>query len=161
MKRLHTVLVLVLSLALGSAGWAAQGKGKGKSKKSEAPVSASEKKKPEKEKEKEKGGKPGHVSGWAKDEPDKMRVWFRTHRSGLPPGLAKREQLPPGLQRHLEKNGVLPPGLQKKVQPLPPQLEVQLPKLEPGYRRYVIGGHVILVEESTAKIVDIVRDVIQ
>lgn len=163
MKRLHTVLVLVLSLALGSTGWAAQGRGKGKSKKSEAPVSASEKKKPEgkreKEKEKEKGKR--HVPGWGKDEPDKIRVWFRTNRSGLPPGLAKREQLPPGLQRHLEKNGVLPPGLRKKVQPLPPQLEVQLPKLEPGYRRYVIGGHVILVEESTAKIVDIVRDVIQ
>jgi hypothetical protein len=36
---------------------------------------------------------------------------------GLPPGLAKRSQLPPGLQRHLWKHGSLPPGLQKKIGP--------------------------------------------
>ena len=36
---------------------------------------------------------------------------------GLPPGLAKRDQLPPGLQKHLWKHGSLPPGLQKKVGP--------------------------------------------
>ncbi len=34
---------------------------------------------------------------------------------GLPPGLAKREQLPPGLQKHVRERGSLPPGLQKKV----------------------------------------------
>ncbi len=38
-------------------------------------------------------------------------------RSGLPPGLAKKDRLPPDLERHLERNGTLPPGLQKRVQP--------------------------------------------
>ncbi len=34
---------------------------------------------------------------------------------GLPPGLAKRNgNLPPGLERHIERTGELPPGLQKK-----------------------------------------------
>ena len=31
--------------------------------------------------------------------------------AGLPPGLAKRDELPPGLEKQLEKNGTLPPGL--------------------------------------------------
>ncbi len=34
---------------------------------------------------------------------------------GLPPGLAKRGgNLPPGLERHVERSGQLPPGLEKK-----------------------------------------------
>ncbi len=36
---------------------------------------------------------------------------------GLPPGLAKRDRLPPGLEKHLLKHGSLPPGLQKKIDP--------------------------------------------
>ncbi|MFQ5927767.1 MAG: hypothetical protein ACE5MH_10085 [Terriglobia bacterium] len=158
MKYLRTVLVLVLSVALAGAAWAGQGKGKGQSKgKGKKPAAT----KTEKAKPKKKGGKLAHVPGFGKAEPDKIRHWFRANQSGLPPGLAKRQQLPPGLQRHLERNGTLPPGLQKKVQPLPRQLAVQLPKLPTGYRRYVLGGHVILVEERTAKIVDIIRDVIR
>ncbi len=35
--------------------------------------------------------------------------------AGLPPGLAKRGgNLPPGLQRHVDRTGQLPPGLEKK-----------------------------------------------
>ncbi|MGH8545711.1 MAG: hypothetical protein ACREX3_19230, partial [Gammaproteobacteria bacterium] len=53
------------------------------------------------------------------------------HRSapskGLPPGLAKKGKLPPGLQKHLVKNGRLPPGLQKRLEPLPRELDVRLP----------------------------------
>ncbi|MGH8246109.1 MAG: hypothetical protein ACREUU_06730 [Gammaproteobacteria bacterium] len=34
---------------------------------------------------------------------------------GLPPGLAKRGgNLPPGLQRHIDRTGQLPPGLEKR-----------------------------------------------
>ena len=39
---------------------------------------------------------------------------------GLPPGLAKRDHLPPGLQKHLDRRGTLPPGLAKRD--LPPDL---------------------------------------
>ncbi len=38
---------------------------------------------------------------------------------GLPPGLAKKDHLPPGLQKHLWKRGSLPPGLQKRLGPGP------------------------------------------
>ena len=89
-----------------------------------------------------------------------VKNWFRDNRSGLPPGLAKRNHLPPGLERQLQRRGTLPPGLQKKVQPLPPELERRLSVLPTGYRRVVIVGNVILMNEKTSLIYDIVRNVI-
>jgi len=86
--------------------------------------------------------------------------WFTTNRSNLPPGLAKRETLPPGLERQLRERGTLPPGLQKKIQPLPVELERQLTRLPTGYRRVVIAGNVIVMNPTTGLIYDIVRNVI-
>ena len=86
--------------------------------------------------------------------------WFRANGSGLPPGLAKRDRLPPGLEKQLRERGKLPPGLQKRVQPLPFELERQLHRLPTGYRRVAIGGNVILVNEETSVIYDIIRDAI-
>ncbi len=86
--------------------------------------------------------------------------WFRTGRTDLPPGLAKRDRLPPGLEKHLRERGTLPPGLQKRVQPLPFELERQLHHLPRGYRRVVIGGNVVLMNEETSIIFDIIRDAI-
>ena len=90
-----------------------------------------------------------------------IREWFstRSNYSNLPPGLAKRDNLPPGLQRQLQRNGTLPPGLQKRVQPLPLALEQQLPPIAVGMRRVVVSGNVILLEIATERIVDLIRDV--
>jgi hypothetical protein len=49
------------------------------------------------------------------------------YRGGLPPGLAKRGDLPPGLEKQLRRNGTLPPGVRKKFVPFPAALEAQLP----------------------------------
>ncbi len=86
--------------------------------------------------------------------------WFRTYRSDLPPGLAKRDRLPPGLEKQLRERGTLPPGLQKRAQPLPIELDRRLRRLPGGYRRVVIGGNVILTDEASSVIYDIIRDVI-
>jgi hypothetical protein len=75
---------------------------------------------------------------------------------GLPPGLAKKEHLPPGLQKQLARNGQLPPGLQKKIQPLPPTLEARLTRLPVGTRRVIISGSVILLDERKNLILDMV-----
>ncbi len=79
---------------------------------------------------------------------DIIRVYFRRHElSGLPPGLAKRGgNLPPGLEKQLERNGQLPPGLQKRLEPLPFALERQLIRLPRGYRRGIIGDDVVLLD---------------
>ncbi|WP_127477262.1 hypothetical protein [Sulfurivermis fontis] len=80
----------------------------------------------------------------------------KPHKNGLPPGLAKREQLPPGLQKQVEKNGTLPPGLQTRS--LPPELERELSPVPPGYVRVEVGADVVLMNGKTRVIVDVVKD---
>ncbi|MGH7795160.1 MAG: hypothetical protein ACREQ2_09705 [Candidatus Binatia bacterium] len=82
-------------------------------------------------------------------------------RKGLPPGLAKRGgNLPPGLQKQLEKNGRLPPGLQKRLEPLPVDLARQLPGLPDYWERVIFERDVILIDRRTNRILDIIEDVI-
>ena len=87
--------------------------------------------------------------------------WFHEHGSGggLPPGLAKRDRLPPGLERQLRERGSLPPGLQKKLQPLPVELERRLPPPPEGYRRSVIGAHVVITNSHGTFVFDMIRDI--
>jgi len=91
-----------------------------------------------------------------------ISTYYSNHTQGLPPGLAKRGgDLPPGLQKQLERNGTLPPGLQKKLEPCPVGLERQLPPLPTDYRRVVIGAHIMVVNRNTNVIVDIFKDVVR
>ena len=79
---------------------------------------------------------------------------------GLPPGLAKRGgNLPPGLQKHLEKNGQLPPGLQKRLEPLPVDLDRRLPRLPEYWERVVLERDVILIDRRTNRILDIIENI--
>src|SRR5712664_111324 len=88
--------------------------------------------------------------------------YYSNRGSNLPPGLAKRGgNLPPGLEKQLERNGTLPPGLQKRIQPCPVELERQLPPVEAGYVRGVIGAHIVIYNRSTSVIVDVMKDVVR
>jgi hypothetical protein len=71
---------------------------------------------------------------------------FVDDRAALPPGLAKKDRLPPGLEKQLQRNGTLPPGLQKRVQPLPGECTNQLSRLPRDWARVVISGRVILLD---------------
>ncbi len=73
----------------------------------------------------------------------------------MPPGLAKRQTLPPGLAMQIQRNGVLPPGLAKRN--LPPGLASRLPALPPGQQRLIVGNDVVLVERTTGLILDVLR----
>ena len=69
----------------------------------------------------------------------------------MPPGLAKRDQLPPGLA----KRDTLPPGLAKRD--LPSELERRLSRLPGGYSRKSVGSDIVLIEEATGIVLDILR----
>src|SRR5207302_8181812 len=71
-----------------------------------------------------------------------------SNNSNLPPGLAKRDRLPPGLEKQLQRNGTLPPGLQKRVEPLPERCEVQLPRLPRNWERVILSGRIILLGQE-------------
>ncbi len=92
-----------------------------------------------------------------------IRAYYGSHHRGLPPGLAKRGgNLPPGLEKHLERDGTLPPGLQKRLTPLPYGLERELPPLPRDCycRRGVLGSNVLILNTRTGRIVDILQGVI-
>ncbi|MBI2683347.1 MAG: hypothetical protein HYX26_09075 [Acidobacteriales bacterium] len=83
------------------------------------------------------------------------------NNSGLPPGLAKRDRLPPGLERQLRRNGKLPPGLQKKVTGLPSACSMGLPRLPEGWERVVLSDRVLILDSARviSDIFRVVRDV--
>lgn len=83
-----------------------------------------------------------------------IRSCYREDYSNLPPGLAKKDHLPPGLERQLQRNGTLPPGLQKRVQPLPGECVSQLPRLPGGWMRVVLSGRVMLLDPGN-RIIDL------
>lgn len=97
---------------------------------------------------------------WGGDRDREIVVsYYREHPRGLPPGLAKRESLPPGLQRQLRVNGHLPPGLQARVVWFPRDLDERLGPVPFGYRRCWIGGNVMVVNPKTFAILEIVQGI--
>jgi Ni/Co efflux regulator RcnB len=90
-----------------------------------------------------------------RDHDRELHGWYRAHYNNLPPGLAKRDRLPPGLERQLVVRGTLPPGLQKKMQPCPVEVEGYLPPPPVGYMHTVIGGNIVLVNRKTFFVLDV------
>jgi len=82
-------------------------------------------------------------------------AYYRGHRSHLPPGLARREDLPPGLERQLRRNGELPPGLRRRMVWFPRDLDRRLGPLPEGYRRCWVGNNVLVVNVRTFRIADV------
>ena len=95
------------------------------------------------------------------DRDGHARVIRDYRRTGLPPGLAKRESLPPGLRRQLQERGELPPGLQKRFVPVPTELRSRLPAMPGHYQRYFVGDDLVVVDSRTNTIAAIVRDVLR
>ena len=84
-----------------------------------------------------------------------IREYYGVSRH-LPPGLAKKERLPPGLRKQLMRRGQLPPGLQ--LRPLPRELTRRLSPIPEDYRRGWIGGSVVLLNEHSRVIFDVIHD---
>jgi hypothetical protein len=101
------------------------------------------------------------------DENTRVDVVFSEHdryairdyygRHHLPPGLAKRSSLPPGLQKQIQRRGQLPPGL--RGDRLPDELEGRLSRLPEGYVRLRVGVDVVLMNTRTRVITDVMKDI--
>lgn len=82
--------------------------------------------------------------------------WKIAERTGnLPPGLAKRDELPPGLKKQLIRNGKLPPGLAKRD--LPNDLLKRLGAAPKGTQRYMVGSDIIMVDIATNVLLDTIK----
>jgi Ni/Co efflux regulator RcnB len=90
---------------------------------------------------------------------EKINHYFksRSKTKKMPPGLAKKEELPPGLQKHIQKYNELPPGLEGRR--LPGELDRNLTRLPEGYIRLKIGSDVVLMNEITRVVFDVILGV--
>ncbi len=158
-----STFVLISSLAIGlPSADAAQGKGKGKGngngngKKEHGQMHEPQKAKPDKIVIVNPPGQRAVVV----DRDGHIRVVREYgHAGSLPPGLAKRQVLPPGLREQLRENGTLPPGLQKYWVPVPAPLGVRLPAVPQYHERYFVGDDLIVVNTRTNQVVAVIRNV--
>jgi hypothetical protein len=155
------VVFCAFSLAVPPAG-ASQGRGQGPAKKAEKAEKHENKseKKADKRDDKRDDKKGDTTRVIVVDRDGHHRVIREYAVAGsLPPGLAKRDALPPGLRNQLRERGALPPGLQKRLVPVPAPLVGRLPAIPSYYHRYFIGDDLIVIDTRTNRIVTIIRDV--
>jgi hypothetical protein len=94
------------------------------------------------------------------DRSDQRRIVRDYYRgNGLPPGLAKRESLPPGLAKQLRERGQLPPGLQKRLTAVPSPLTARLPRMRAYYDRYFAGDDLLVVDRRSNRIVSLIPNI--
>lgn len=167
--RTTTALMLSLALAAGAAApLAASSASIDRDTRGVARASSGQKPKPkpakpqkaEKKAEKE-GTRRGDASDRVFDRDGHVRVIGDYARRGLPPGLAKREALPPGLRRQIRERGELPPGLQTRLVDVPAEWTSHLPSIGRYERRYFAGNDLIVVDTRTNGIVAVIRDVLR
>lgn len=157
-RAVFTALVAfsAISIAVPPAD-AGQGRGQGPAKKAEK----AEKQENKAEKKADKKADKSHTDhAVVVDRDGHIRVIREyAHGGSLPPGLAKREALPPGLREQLRENGALPPGLQKRLVLVPAPLGARLPPVAAYHRRYFAGDDLIVIDTRTNRVVAIIRDV--
>ena len=86
-------------------------------------------------------------------EYEKNKGKKKNKHKGLPPGLAKKGKLPPGIAKQLARNHQLPPGLEYR--PLPHDLIVELPPVQPGYKYVIVDDRVMLIKAASNIILDV------
>jgi hypothetical protein len=114
----------------------------------------------------DKGKPPENKPAYDMQKPDQakpthdqevVKKFFSNYPDGLPPGLAKKENLPPGLDKQLLANAQLPPGLEKEIQPLPRDLESQLTPLGASAKRGYIAGKVVTWDTASRSIREVLK----
>jgi hypothetical protein len=81
-------------------------------------------------------------------------------RGNLPPGLAKRRTLPPGLRQQLHEKGTLPPGLRDYWTPVPAEWNGRLPAVPAYYTRYFVERDLIIIDTRNDTLVSLIRDLL-
>ena len=84
---------------------------------------------------------------------------YYTH-GNLPPGLAKRRTLPPGLRMQLHEKGALPPGLRDYYTPVPAAWNSRFQVVPVYYTRYFVGRDLIIIDTRNDTLVSLIRDIL-
>ncbi|MHB1215432.1 MAG: hypothetical protein ACYCY9_10625 [Thiobacillus sp.] len=83
--------------------------------------------------------------------------YYAPRYRNLPPGLAKRDRLPPGHAWRVRRNQPIPDDARWRY--LPGELEQRLTRLPPGYVRVVVGTDVAIMNVRSRVVVDVLEDI--
>lgn len=83
--------------------------------------------------------------------------YYAPRYKSLPPGLAKRDRLPPGHAWRARHNERISDEARWRY--LPFELEQRLTRLPPEYVRVIVGTDVVIMNVRTRVVVDILEDV--
>jgi len=127
-------------LAVTSSGAAAQGRGHGRGKdKGDLPPGQA----------KREGRQEARFADHDREIAHNWYVHERRNPNedhGLPPGLRDRDRLPPGIERRLQRGWVIDRDDRRLLYPPPPALVRGFAPPPPGYRYFVFGGHLVMVD---------------
>lgn len=96
--------------------------------------------------------------GFGKDERAVLETYFRENpaaRKQLPPGLAKKNKLPPGWQKKVARGEVIPDDVWQHRVLLPPDVVRRLPPSPPGTVTVRVDDKIVRVVEDTRAVLDI------
>lgn len=145
MKKLPITLTL-LTLAFTAPALADKG-GKGKDKDRDPPSAADH-----------APGKNGHGRpDFSDNERSVIENYFSRNpdaRKDLPPGLAKKNKIPPGWQKKIRRGEPVPADIWEFRVPLPHEILVKLPPPPPGVVLVRIHDRVLKVRERTHEVLD-------
>lgn len=92
---------------------------------------------------------------------DRQRIdsWFKRYPEYVTRTYAPEGKLPPQVDRELAPTDRLPRNVAKARLPWP--LENQLSTVPPGVERVIVGRHLVILDERTFTVLDIIRDVVR
>jgi len=76
------------------------------------------------------------------------RDWYQRNQRHLGAGWRQRDRLSPAMQAHLRRGRRLDAQLRRQMHPLPPDLALQYGPAPRGYRYAIIGGNIVLIDDS-------------
>jgi hypothetical protein len=99
---------------------------------------------------------PAPVAQIFSDEDRRVILDFvrQTPEANMPPGLAKKDKLPMGIEQQLRRKAQLPSSLSKQLYPVPAGLQKKLKPLPPELEHKFISGYAIIYSPRDAVIVD-------
>jgi hypothetical protein len=105
-----------------------------------------------------------HEHKWDKDHPvfdDHERVvvrgWWGAHRDHPVVGFRDEDRLPGGWEGRLQPGFVLDSDWRHRLQPLPSDLASDLPAPPEHFKYYVLGGHIVLVDQRNWHVADVIN----
>ena len=135
-------------VAVASSALAAQGRGNAKIK-ADKPTTAKVVVVREKYTDKDRGSDARIITRWYDAHPDQRAV-------GNGRGRARGHAIAPGWQKKLARDGIVPVEYRTYIRPAPPSLIQLLAPVRPNWSFMVADNRVLLVEQPTWRIVDVV-----